>query len=150
MQDRPSAAELLEAVAAFLSEEVAGRLKGRERFHALVAANVARIVAREIELAPTQLAEERERLEKLLGEAAPPADADATAVLELNRRLCRRIRDGWADEEPVRTHVFDHLRYVVGAKLDIDNPRFARDQPSCAARSVPSHGNRPSRAARPK
>ena len=126
MQDRPSAAELLEAVAAFLSEEVADRLDGRERFHALVAANVARIVAREIELAPAQMKDERQRLEELLGETTAPADTDAAAVLELNRRLCRRIREGWADEEPVRARVLAHLRHVVGAKLDIDNPRFAR------------------------
>ncbi|RMF19513.1 MAG: hypothetical protein D6760_13035 [Deltaproteobacteria bacterium] len=126
MQDKPSARELLEAVAAFLSEEVAAELSGRKRFHALVAANVARIVAREIELAPALLREERRRLTELLGEGGPPAAGDAEAVARLNEELCRRIRDGWADTQPTRRRVFDHLRFVVGAKLDIDNPRFPR------------------------
>src|SRR5690606_13181549 len=48
VNDRPSAAELLAAVEQFLEEEAVPALEGPARFHARVAANVLRIVAREL------------------------------------------------------------------------------------------------------
>ncbi len=47
MTDYPPADELLEAVAAFLDEEVKPLLKGGQRFKSIVAANACRVVARE-------------------------------------------------------------------------------------------------------
>ena len=47
MKDYPPADELLEAVAAFLDEEVKPLLKGGQRFKSIVAANACRVVARE-------------------------------------------------------------------------------------------------------
>ncbi len=129
MQDKPSAVELLEAVAAFLSEEAARELEGGKHFHALVAANVARIVAREIALGPAQLATECESLRALLAEPEEPPSEPAPAADEaerLNRLLCERIKQGWADREPVRSRVIDHLKRQVAGKLEVDNPRFDR------------------------
>src|SRR5262249_59335877 len=48
MQDRPTALELLAAVRGFLEEDLGPALEGRRRFHALVAANVLRILEREL------------------------------------------------------------------------------------------------------
>ena len=48
MQDRPSARELLEAVEQFLERDVVSALEGPKQFHARVAANVMRILAREL------------------------------------------------------------------------------------------------------
>ena len=67
MLDKPEAKELLEALAAFLTNDVVPELRGRKRFHALVSANVARILARETELAAALQEREIERLTTLLG-----------------------------------------------------------------------------------
>ena len=48
MQDRPDARELLDAVRAFLEEQVVPALDGTRQFHARVAANVLAIVGREL------------------------------------------------------------------------------------------------------
>ena len=48
MQDRPTVLELLAAVRGFLEDDLGPVLEGRRRFHALVAANVLRIVEREL------------------------------------------------------------------------------------------------------
>ena len=42
MQDRPNAAELLDAVASLLTDDVIPQLDGRSRFHVRVAANLLR------------------------------------------------------------------------------------------------------------
>src|SRR5262245_14783864 len=77
MQDRPNAAELLEAVRGFLEKDVLPALEGTAKFHARVAANVLAIVGRELALEPGHLAAEWERLDGLLGPEAMPADPAA-------------------------------------------------------------------------
>lgn len=125
MQDKPTAIELLEALAAFLREEVAPKLEGGLRFKALVGANVAGIVAREIALGPGQDRAELARLKALLGEdtAAGAEDDVAARVRDLSWELCRRIDAGDADSGPWRDEVLAHLRACVTAKLAVDNPR---------------------------
>ena len=125
MQDKPTAIELLEALAAFLREEVAPKLEGGLRFKALVGANVAGIVAREIALGPGQDRAELARLKALLGEdAAAGAEEDVAAkVRDLSWELCRRIDAGDADSGPWRDEVLAHLRSCVTEKLAVDNPR---------------------------
>jgi len=126
MQDQPSAIELLEALGAFLREEVAPRLDGGLRFKALVGANVAGIVAREIALGPAQDRDQTERLWKLLGrEGNPPAGSDFAALArELSRELTRRICEGDGDSGSWRTQVLIHLRASVREKLAVDNPKL--------------------------
>ncbi len=148
MQDQPSAAELLEALASFLEHDVVACLEGGRRFKAIVAANTARIVAREIELAPGKLADEHARLTELLGRQSESDATDLSRevgdgegdageqdgkqgaysvsrdVMELNRELCARIEAGEADQGPWRAEVLAHLRATVRDKLDIDNPTF--------------------------
>lgn len=124
MQDKPAAEELLEALAQFLDTEVVPAFEGRRRFHAIVAANVARIVAREIRLGPEQTKREYAALCDLLGKSpAHPAPTEAT-VAELNAELCARIDNGAADHGDYRRRVIDFLRTVVAAKLAIDNPKM--------------------------
>jgi len=125
MQDRPAAAELLEALSVFLSEEVAPRLDGGARFKALVAANVAGIASREVSLGPGQDRAQLVRLRALLGAEATPEDEKATAtrVRELSFELCRRIDAGEAEEGPWREQVLAHLRACVAEKLAVDNPK---------------------------
>ena len=128
MLDRPDAAELLEAMAAFLSEEVVPAFEGRKRFHALVAANVAQVLAREARLAPAHVDVEIRELWDLLGRGGtPPAGGDRRELARsLSEELCARIERGDADESPWRGRVLAFLKASIGRRLEIDNPNFRR------------------------
>lgn len=124
MQDKPSAEELLEALAQFLDAEVVPAFEGRRRFHAIVAANVARIVAREIRLGPEQTKQEYAALCDLLGKSPTDPAPTETTLAQLNAELCDRINEGGADEGDYRRKVLDFLRTAVKSKLAIDNPKL--------------------------
>jgi hypothetical protein len=126
MQDRPTAAELLDAVRGFIESELIPTLEGRKKFHARVAANVLAIVGREIESESEQMAAEWQRLDALLGRADLPADRGAAlqALRSRNEMLCERIRAGEADEGELRAAVLRHVRRTVEEKLAIANPKL--------------------------
>jgi hypothetical protein len=102
---RPSAAELIAAVADFLDSDVRAA-GGQVGFHARVAANVLRIVERE--LLDTAAESVREAL-GILG------FADETA-------LAQAIRNGQLDDRP--DDVMACLRSVVQHRLSIDHPGY--------------------------
>lgn len=115
MQDQPSAAELVAAVRDFLTKHAMPALEGHAAFHARVAANALGIVERELTLGPAQDAAEAERLRALLGSDG--------SLDELNRALCRRIRDGGLGLDT--PGLLDHLRETTLAKLAVDQPRYS-------------------------
>jgi hypothetical protein len=127
--DKPDAKELLEALAAFLANDVVPELRGRKRFHALVSANIARILAREAELGPGIQEREIQRLMVLLGRSrdesgrATAAERDRLET-ELAQELIRRIEAGEADEGAWAEQVFAYLKETVADKLRIDNPKM--------------------------
>ncbi|MGH9025071.1 MAG: DUF6285 domain-containing protein [Acidimicrobiia bacterium] len=114
LQDRPTAAELTEAVREFLERDVMPAVEGRMAFHARVAANALGMVARELESGPGLDAEERARLAELLGH-------DGT-IDELTAELARCIRDGSLDSR--RDEVMDAVRETIRAKLVVANPGY--------------------------
>jgi hypothetical protein len=114
LQDRPSAAELLDAVAGFLEEDAAPRLDARLRFHARVAANLLRVLRREWELGPAQADRQRALLAGLLGHDGEPR--------ELWAELARAIRTGQLEER--RAEVLAVLREITAQKLAIANPGY--------------------------
>jgi len=129
MQDRPTAVELIEAVRDFLAGEVAPALADRSlRYRMRIALHVLGIVAREVPDEETRLRAEREALLSLLDlpRPAPPCDPRLLHawVLEANRALCERIRDGAADLGPWRERVLAHLQQGVEEKLQGSNPDF--------------------------
>lgn len=133
MNDRPSASELLAAVERFLEEAVVPALDGPVRFHARVAANVVRIVAREIETDEEHLAREWDGLSVLLGAEGeePPRDRAALreSILARNEELSRRIRAGDADTGAWRRAVLEHLSRTAADRLDVSQPpRPARER----------------------
>lgn len=113
MQDRPTAAELLEAVSEFLERDVM-TLEGRVAFDGRVARNVVDIVRRELALGPEADERERARLSDLL-------DRDADDLAEANAELARRLRDGSLDSR--QAALVDHLKATARDKLEIANPR---------------------------
>ena len=116
-QDRPTAAELLAAVADFLREEatpVLDRAEPRLGFQMRVAANSLAILEREARLGPAADARERERLTSLLGR-------DGT-LDELNRELARQLRAGQRDERDAA--LMAHLAATIADKITIANPKW--------------------------
>lgn len=117
MQDRPDLGELLEAVAAFLREQVIPATEGQVAFHARVAANTLDIVRREVQFGPAAQAGEEIRLQALLGSAAP---VDLTTA---NRLLCERIAAGLFG--PDTPGLIAHLRQTTQDKVAINQPGYA-------------------------
>jgi len=129
MQDRPSVRELLDAVRAFLEEDVVPALEGPRQFHARVAANVLAIIGRELAGEEASLLAEWQRLAQLLGRASErPVRLEAlrAAVRDGTAALAERIRRGDADAGPFRDAVRAHVRVTVEDKLRVANPRFVR------------------------
>ena len=135
MQDRPTYDELLAAVERFLEDGiVTAEGGGVNRYHARVAANVIRIVRRELANEDAHLERELTSLAQLLGPArgTPGVDPTRTAQRHLlrgaitagNEELCTRIRSGEADASPFRDVVLRHVREVVRDKLRVSNPRW--------------------------
>lgn len=117
-QDRPTAAELVEAVRDFLAGEVQPALEGRLAFHTRVAVNALGMIERELCLGPELDSAELQRAAALLGH-----DGDAR---DLERELASRIRDGSLDERAAE--VRDHVRATVRAKLEVANPDYLEDE----------------------
>ena len=107
---RPTAAELLAAVAEFLEGEVRAAAPGAVGFHALVAANALRIVEREIldQHAP----QARSALQRL-----GFADEDALAAA---------IRAGHLDGRD--TEVLACLRALVGQRVAVAHPGYQESE----------------------
>jgi len=126
--DRPTKAELLEAIRRFLAEELLPELDGVRRFHTRVAVNALGILARELDLEGDSLARRHEALAELLEESGPaPADPAglSSAVDDLERRLVERIRDGDADDDPFRDQVLRYLALSVRDRLAVNNPKYS-------------------------
>jgi aminoglycoside phosphotransferase (APT) family kinase protein len=106
LHDRPTLAELVEAVREWVATDVQEGTEGRLAFHARVAGNALRIVEREIALEPALTEAHRRRL--------------ADLGCEDDRALVARIRSGELDDRAAE------IRLVVGAsvrdKLLVANP----------------------------
>ena len=116
-QDRPTASELLAAIADFLREEatsVLDKAEPRLAFQMRVAVNSLAILEREARLGPDADAAELARLAKLLGR-------DGT-LSDLNRELARQLRTGERDERDAA--LMAHLEATVAAKIAIANPKW--------------------------
>jgi hypothetical protein len=124
MQDRPTYDELLAAVERFLDEEIVPNTQGSRGFHARVAANVLRIVRRELSNEDEQLAREWAGLDGLLGEQERPNDRAALReeLASRNGELCERIRAG--DRALDSAAVVAHVRRTVRDKLLVSNPTW--------------------------
>lgn len=133
MQDRPTAPELLDALAAMLFADVREWVPRERRFQVLVAANVAAVVGREIRAGAEPSVEDLRLFGSLLGGGEPaqpgksgqPRDAQEAEreARELARRLAGRIRCGELDSslDAVSAALREHVR----RKLDIARPGYA-------------------------
>jgi hypothetical protein len=116
-QDRPTAPELLAAIADFLREEATpalDRTEPRLGFQMRVAVNALAILERETRLGPAADASEHARLATLLGR-------DGT-LDALNRELARQLRSGERDERDKA--LMAHLEATIADKIAIANPKW--------------------------
>jgi hypothetical protein len=116
-QDRPTASELLAAIADFLRDEATPALDKAEPrlgFQMRVAVNSLAILEREARFGPDAEAAEQARLAKLLGHGGTLDD--------LNRVLARQLRTGVRDERD--TALMEHLEATVADKIAIANPKW--------------------------
>lgn len=116
-QDRPTASELLAAVADMLREEAIpalDKVDPRLGFQMRVAVNSLAILEREARLGPAADSREHERLVKLLGRDG--------SLDELNRELARQLRAGERDERDAALMI--HLEATIADKIAIANPKW--------------------------
>ncbi len=111
MADRPTAAELSEAVREWLDDEVRPTLEGRLAFHARVAVNALGMVEREL-LATGHDPELVERVATMTG---------VEAVDDIDAALVDGIRSGRLGVTP---EVISVVRAAVRARLEVANPRY--------------------------
>jgi hypothetical protein len=115
MQDEPTPAELIKAVADFLRNDVAPDVNGHTAFKLRVSLNALELVARQLTLEAGSDAAELARLSQLLGQQGSLAD--------LNRALAERIEKGEVDQQT--PELAEHLWQTTMDKLAVDQPNYA-------------------------
>jgi len=128
VQDRPTAPELLDALAAMLFSQVREWVPRERRFQVLVAANVCAVVARELRAgAAPSLADARLFRELLGHEDAPdPAPEEAEAAARASAaELARALRAGELDARLPKA--IEWLREHVARKLAVARPGYGDD-----------------------
>lgn len=115
MQDQPTPAELIGAVAEFLRADIAPQLSGHAAFKLRVGVNALDLVVR-------QLGQE---VEGNVAEVARLADLLKTSgtLEELNRKLSEQIASGAMDLST--PGLKDHLWHTTMDKLAVDQPNYA-------------------------
>lgn len=131
MQNRPDAADLIDAIQEFLMKELMPRVKDEDllAFKTLVSWNMLGVLSRELRYGEELLNSELGRLLALLdrdGIARPETLPEKQALVrELNRQLAARIREQKISFE--NAAIADHVRRTVAEKLSVANPRFSQE-----------------------
>ncbi len=120
MQDRPTASELLVAIADLLEQQVLAALPGPLQHPVRVAGNLCRILEREARLGAAQDARETLLLAGALGEAAEGEGAEGEGALALSRALAARLEAG--HDPALERRAWRALVEVVRGKLAIAKP----------------------------
>lgn len=108
--DRPTAAELLEALHEWMERDLLPGVDGRLQFHTRVAINMVDIVRRELELGPDQEGRHRNVLESF--------------GMSNDAELASAIRAG--DFDANLQELLLRLRPIVEDKVQVANPRYLR------------------------
>jgi hypothetical protein len=103
--DRPTAAELVEEVRRWLTEEHTPTLAAGPRFEAMVAAHALGIAARELTLGPAHAETDRAELAALAGASAPGEEAAQRRLLAAALRAGEHDADLVAVAAVMREHV---------------------------------------------
>jgi Domain of unknown function (DUF6285) len=117
-QDRPTAPELLDAVAEYLFAELRPEVPKEQRFRVLVAANVCAVVARELRAGDEPGKEDLALFGELLGHEVDDVHAAAAELSE-------KLRSGALDDRlgELTPRLADHVR----RKLDVARPGYEKE-----------------------
>jgi ABC-type branched-subunit amino acid transport system ATPase component len=125
MQDRPTAPELLDALAELLFGDVRDWVPRERRFQVLVAANLCAVLARELRAGHEPSLADVRLFRELIGVSGldPEPEAAEAEAREAAKELAWLIRRGELDErlDEVATRLRDHVR----RKLEIARPGYA-------------------------
>jgi|SRR5215472_14990321 len=130
MQERPTKTNLLQAISRFLLGEIHPTVADKRlSFRILIAANLANVVAAEIEAEQAQTEAQISRLAELMPDASAGVESARSELgrrellSRLNRELTSRIREQrFSDAE--RERVWRHVKETLMETLAVDNPRF--------------------------
>jgi hypothetical protein len=120
MQYRPTATELLDAVADLLEGEVLGKVPPELQHRVRVSANICRILQREAELGPALAEAERARWAQLSGD-------DRSDLASLRAALVGRLADPAPFDPQQEQAVYDALLATVRDDLMISKPGYDRE-----------------------
>jgi hypothetical protein len=125
MQDRPTAPELLDAMAAKLFGDVRDWVPRERRFQVLVLANLCAVIARELRAGPEPSLADARLFRELAGAEAPepPAEDADEAAREAAAELAAAIRRGDLDDR--LDDAIARLREHVRRKLEVARPGYA-------------------------
>lgn len=117
MHQPPSAADLLRTVAETLAVDVVPATSGPAQHQARVAANIASIVARELELGPEVRSREDDLLREIGGE-------EISDEADLASAVAAALREGSADSDEEHERVRMLLAEIVRGDLSISKPGY--------------------------
>lgn len=115
MQDRPTASELLDAIAELLEGPLLESTQGGLKHQVRVAGNLCRVLSREAEAGQEQDAREIALLAEVLA-----VEAAGRNSASLSAELAERLRSG-ADED-LQSRAWQALLEIVRGKLAINKP----------------------------
>ncbi|HBS04030.1 MAG TPA: hypothetical protein DEA96_03620 [Leptospiraceae bacterium] len=129
MQDRPDAADLLEAVGDFLKKDILPAVRNDDllSYKTLVSWNMLGILAREVKVGGRSLAVDINELAALLNRTPPEPSLDYPGAVEQARKmkeeLSTEIRKNKAGSPD--SPYWQYARESLKRKLEISNPRFS-------------------------
>lgn len=115
LANKPTAADLIQAVRQHLEEKVQPKLQGSDVFYLRIALNALAMVERELREGPGLAAEDRKELLALLGSS----DADAENL------LLEKLKAGELDVSS--NGLLDYLIARTQRRLAVDNPRYRHE-----------------------
>lgn len=129
MVDRPTAAELLDAVRQHLEGHIVPAIKNDRKlyFQTLVSINVLKIIERELNQREDHLHEAWQALNTLTETAPPPPPTLAALEATLEARhhdLCNAIQAGDYDTPNAEAQLMVYLIQLTEAQLAVANPLF--------------------------
>ncbi len=118
LANKPTAADLVQAVRQHLEEKILPRLQGSDVFYLRIALNALNIVERELREAPGLAEADRKELLALLSSADTP-DAEV--------QLMEKLKNGKLDAGS--PGLLDYLIARTQRRLSVDNPRYKHEKP---------------------
>ncbi len=113
LSNKPTAADLVQAVRQHLQEKILPKLQGSDVFYLRIALNALGIVERELREGPALTEADKQELLALLGSADTP---DAEQV------LLEKLKSG--DLDVNSAGLLDYLTARTQRRLSVDNPHY--------------------------